>query len=198
MPEIQAPEVSQQFRRRFGIVGADGVASLSPELVGVVVVDDLRDDVGAAAPTFPGIASGTQAGVANEFTVLTFGSLDPNMVVFVDRVIVQSGNGQNCFVSLEAGVLAGLTAIDERGYTDKRLPGSPSAQWFRDTDLNLRLTTTLINMRLRLESGIDKILDFKPAVIIMPGSSIAFEHQEIARPLNATAYFRERAIARGE
>lgn len=41
MPRIQDPRLSENLRRRFQIKGADWIDTLAPELVGVVLVDDM-------------------------------------------------------------------------------------------------------------------------------------------------------------
>ena len=45
MPQIQDPELSNRLRRKFGIVG-NVIDTLAPEIVGVVVVDDVLPQVG--------------------------------------------------------------------------------------------------------------------------------------------------------
>lgn len=45
MPRIQVPRISQALRERFGIRGPGSIETLAPELVGVVLADDIRAKV---------------------------------------------------------------------------------------------------------------------------------------------------------
>lgn len=66
MPIIQRPDLVAKVRKAYELAGPDAIASISPELVPVVLVDDLTlRDPGLA--TIYAIGHGTQSGVAGEY-----------------------------------------------------------------------------------------------------------------------------------
>ena len=65
MPEIQVPEIVQKLRKRFSIKGTGSISTLAPELVGVILVEDLRDQESEWNPC---TAGGNRTPVAGELS----------------------------------------------------------------------------------------------------------------------------------
>lgn len=120
MPQIQSPELAAAIRRQYGVRGAQGFDTISPEIVPVTLVDQIVPEVGREAA-----GARLQGAVAAQFAyvVITAG---PNMVTTVKQITFAIATTANIFVLLPNGSSPGFANAGERRFTDRRERGLPA------------------------------------------------------------------------
>jgi len=82
MPQIQDPELSERLRRKFGIVGHSSIDTIAPELVGVVIVDEVLPTTGQLF----GFLSQDVQGDTGDIPEAGIRNIDPVRSLQVDRI----------------------------------------------------------------------------------------------------------------
>ena len=85
-PQIQAPGLAERLRRRFEIVGSSAIDTIAPELVGVVVVDELIP----AVDRTEGRMSVNVTGDANDIPEIGLTNLDPVRSLVIEEFYISS------------------------------------------------------------------------------------------------------------
>ena len=88
MPQIQDPELSERLRRKFSIVGSSSIDTIAPELVGVVIVDDVmpnpdRDE---------GMVAQDITGDTNDIPEVGIRNIDVLRSCVIDRITASTTN----------------------------------------------------------------------------------------------------------
>jgi len=89
VPQIQRPDLAEDLRRKFDIVGPSGIDTIAPELVGVIVVDDMRVD----KQTFPSAFSINVTGDAGDIAEVSLQNRERNKLLIPDLIIMSSTAG---------------------------------------------------------------------------------------------------------
>ncbi len=89
MPQIQAPALAEALRRKFEIVGASSIDTIAPELVGVVIVDELTPRLQRHEAAVSAVATGD----AGDLPEIELRNMDPGRLLVVDEIhLAASGN----------------------------------------------------------------------------------------------------------
>jgi len=97
-PQIQEPELAERLRRKFGIVGGSAIDTIAPELVGVVLVDELlprRDRMEA-------VGTNEITGDAADIAESGLQNLDQTRLLVIDAIMV-SHNTVSATIRVRAG-----------------------------------------------------------------------------------------------
>ena len=119
MPRIQAPAIAERLRRKFEIAGSSDIDTIAPELVGVIIVDDVLPQLGSNE----GALSQTVTGDTGDIPEVGIRNTDPNRSCVIDRIqMVTSNAGVRCKLRLGppgGTILAAAigTPTDFRGQT---------------------------------------------------------------------------------
>ena len=134
MPQIQRPDLAEALRRKFDIVGGSSIDTISPELVGVVVVDELIPRL----ERMEAVASAAITGDAGDVPEIELRNMDASRPLVVDTVIISTASG-NVRASIRFGAPGGtLSGSQTQGTTmDFRRRASFVAPGFIDTAVNL-------------------------------------------------------------
>jgi len=124
VPIIQTPEIALKLFRRFRLDRPPD-SLLSPEVVPVVVVDDLTDyNTSGADRRCMGIS--VQGAVAAEFAIAVLVNSLPQRL-HVTAVTISTPTGQNVAIARPTQAIVGLTAVVHKAFVDFRVPGQPQA-----------------------------------------------------------------------
>ena len=84
MPQIQRPDLAEVLRRKFDIVGSSSIDTLSPELVGVIIVDEIIPRLDRAE----GIGSNSIVGDANDIAESGLENTDAERLLILDKITI--------------------------------------------------------------------------------------------------------------
>ena len=131
MPQIQRPDLAEALRRKFDIVGPSSIDTIAPELVGVVIVDELipRQQRHEAAIT-------TQAtGDTGDIPEIELRNMDPGRLLVIDEIHLSANANARLRVRL---VAPGGTLSGSQGQGTSRDLRNPLIQpGFTDIAVNL-------------------------------------------------------------
>lgn len=165
MPDIQSPDPGRKLQDRYNLIGTTPAPFLSPELVPVVLVDDLSED----APGFLwAIAADTVTGVAalNSQTALTNPS---GSGVLIENIAFRFGNEVISVWNLFTAGPA-LTSAAVEVWQDTRRSGSPAAVVTLGTDVGA-VTGPIARGRNNTDEPV--LIDL-PNYIMEPGERLHF------------------------
>ena len=89
MPQIQDPELAERLRRKFSIVGSSAIDTIAPELVGVVVVDEVLPAIGRDE----GMLSQSITGDTGDIPEVGIRNIDEVRSMVIDRIQFSSNSG---------------------------------------------------------------------------------------------------------
>ena len=143
MPQIQRPDLAEALRRKFDIVGSSTIDTIAPELVGVVIVDELLPRASRTEATASTLATGDSGDVPE----IELRNMDASRPLVVDAILL-STQSANVRLSIRFGAPGG-TVSGSQGLgivTDFRVRNSFVAPGFTDvaTDLNSAGAGTLM------------------------------------------------------
>jgi hypothetical protein len=142
MPEIQDAALARALQRRYFLKGGYSPV-LAPEVVPVVLVDDIsgyETQVGAATP---GVVSATVAAVAGQYGHASLAPL-AGQIAHVNGLVIAAATTAFCSVRLGAP-LTGGTAVGAL-WADRRKSGVPPVDWRYVSNAALQ-GTAVINIR---------------------------------------------------
>lgn len=193
MPTIQDPELNQAIRRRFELVGRDPINFLAPEIVPVVLIDDL-----SIAPTtgWRGAITGSSINrVAGEVAAFqVFNPVGSGKLVRWDRVVLSDPDGISYYhlgrynVDLDA-------ALTQKFFRDTRSEGGPVAKVNATTDATPNLGNRIGIFRTQASST-NTFLDLD--YILEPGEGLLIQLTDTNHILNCTAWWSERHLTQAE
>ena len=135
MPQIQRPDLAEALRRKFDIVGSSTIDTLAPELVGVVIVDELIPRISRQEA----VASVAVTGDTGDIPEIELRNMDASRPLVIDAIIL-STQSANTRLSIRFGAPGGTVSGSQgQGHvTDFRVNRSLIAPGFTDvaTDLN--------------------------------------------------------------
>jgi len=124
MPEIQVPEIVSKLRRRFQLKGHASISTLAPELVPVIVVEDVTDAMEDV--WVPAMAHGIEGATVNEYSMhLLANPVGSSRIIIIDDIFVQSTAAVE--VQLRGRTASNLTNVDGVVWRDTRKRGFPTA-----------------------------------------------------------------------
>jgi len=160
MPQIHAPELAENIRRTYGVRGAQGFDTISPEIVPVTIVGQLGDGGRLC------IGNRVQTNVAAQraFVGLRATGDDTNRV----RRVFLSALGDILRYAIMLPVEAiTLTNAGGKAFQDRRLRGDPSAILSGANAANLPAGDVVADGEIPANSTIEIPLD----VILSPGAA---------------------------
>ena len=117
-PQIQDPELAERLRRKFAIVGSSSIDTIAPELVGVVVVDELLP----VKERFEQSATTNITADTNDIPEIELANLDAENALVIDRFDITTNAGAP-IVRFRHGVLGGTRVGGPNTHnTDMRNP----------------------------------------------------------------------------
>jgi len=109
-PQIQDPALAERLRRKFAIVGSGGIDTIAPELVGVVVVDQVMP----AVERFEGFKSTQVVGDTGDIPEIGIINESTVDLLVIDQVIISvSAVG---VVRLRLGEVAGTAVVTVQSF----------------------------------------------------------------------------------
>ena len=130
MPDLQSPDPGRKLQQKYNLIGSTPAPFLSPELVPVVLIDDLSDQE-------PGVlfasAGEIQVNVVGQQSQTSLSSKTGSNVILSDVVLRFSSENIGRW-ELSTGGPALSTGVTEL-WQDRRRPGSPAGVVTRGTDI---------------------------------------------------------------
>ena len=88
-PQIQDPELAERLRRKFAIVGSSSIDTIAPELVGVVIVDEVLPALGRDE----GMLSQSITGDTGDIPEVGIRNIDAVRSMVIDHIQFSSNSG---------------------------------------------------------------------------------------------------------
>lgn len=127
MPVIQRPDLVAKVRRKYELTGPDAISTISPELVPVVLMEDLSEgDIGGAVKYCAGYA--TSGVPTNTGHVQLWNPAGSNVNLYVKKIDVWLGSSNQFFLVYYSTVLSGGTGLVINRHVG--LSGYPAAQTY--------------------------------------------------------------------
>lgn len=154
MPEIQSPDPGRKLQERYNLIGTTPAPFLSPELVPVVLVDDLTEEDPGIRFAAVGFQIAAAAGTPNQVALRN--PIGSNVIIENILVSIGASNAISWQV-FEAGGLLSIAIVP--AWADRRIAGRPAGrvtgQSVATTATGIRLgqgftpanTSTLIDLR---------------------------------------------------
>ncbi len=128
MPEIQSPDPGRKLQRRYNLIGSTPAPFLSPELVPVVLIDDLTEQAPGVLWATAGGQQGPSAG-NNSYARLA----NPlNSGVLLEEISLRATMDTSSNWTLEDGTSVFLAFSLTPAWQDRALPGRPVGRISRD------------------------------------------------------------------
>lgn len=192
MAQIQRSDLVEKLRRAFSIITGSVGSTMSPELVGVVIVDDVTgaDVISQAYPR--SAVGGSQAAAAVGFNgkIGIENPVGSGVELFLEKVLVsfQTANGQFSIrrdLTPPAGRNAAISA-----WKDRRNQGNPSAITWDEN------ATASDGTEMLLQAGLVNTVIPIPLGITLPptGETVFVQVQATNATIIATFYWNERLI----
>lgn len=183
MPPIQRPDISNEIRRQFGIVGFGGPESISPEIVPVVIVQDI-----SPARNFREASGGIlQTAVVGEFSrVQLFNPNNSRTIIEAWQVLGRPSSDSIMGLRQEDTALVGGGGTAR--FTDRRLAGRPVGQVLIDT-IAVIVGEGEAHWRTARDSGVHVL---QVRYTLVPGTGVALINETANLNLRATWFWRER------
>lgn len=166
MPDIQSPDPGRKLQQRYNLIGATAAPFLSPELVPVVIVDDLSQEA-------PGVrfasAAAQESGAAgvNSQTRLT-NPTSSGVLIEQIRLELSTINSDSWFMFQNGPTLStGITSF----FQDRRVSGSPIGEVTHGVDVGVVTNTVAGGRGSTTRAAI--IIGF-PNYVLEPGTRLHF------------------------
>ena len=198
MPEIQTPDPGRKVQIRYSLTGPSTLPSLSPELVGVVLVDDLRRfsvrDATFERPCFLAHPP-TLAGAGNMPRISFSNPANSGILAHVQGASF-SPSAINSIIRMEFFVGALGTTTGTKRFRDGRMiQGLPVCGTFEDTPvLAVKVGMGWIVTGSGLNPGEVAPLD----EVLSPGTGLVFTLESANSSLELHLWWTERFILPGE
>lgn len=164
MSIIQRPDLTAKVRKAYEITGPDAIQTISPELVPVVILDDLS----SKAPTFGCIGYGTMGASATDYGhVQLYNPATSDLVVLVKKIEFHCGTAMNaglCLHDSDGDLTSESTA---KSYTDRTRSGSPVARLMYDA-----VSPTVGTIIAQYWARQLEILRLEPNITLDPGQGV--------------------------
>jgi len=188
MPDIQSSDPGRKLQQRYDLLGAPPSPLLSPELVPVVVVDDLTGtDVLSAEFERPCIAFDTFTGVVTSAVLFLLNPFGSGVLTVVESVLFATSTA--CTVSFRVRRGFGGTIVTFGAFRDGRLAGRPNTGFF---PLSLAFTTEAYNVELLVTVPPRDRVDVE--FVLEPGDALQMMQSVPVNTLAANAVFTERVL----
>lgn len=184
MPPIQRPDISRSLAKSFGIVGFGGPESLSPEIVPVVMVDDIRPST-STRKCQGGLLQGAVA--AENAQVQIFNPNNSRTILEVYQVIYTPSAISRIGMRESDAALPNGGATSR--FTDRRLAGRPVGDVRSDTVAVLVGDGQGVWQSARDPGGYVIPVDY----VLVPGTGIELLSETVNLSLFCTWFWRERA-----
>jgi len=194
MALLQDPEPGQKVRSKYGVRDQGVITSISPELVGVVIVDDLsKPEETTTGLIRPAVGSHTLgAPGAGDFNhIQLFNPAGSLVDLFAEGVIVGTDTDQLLHIRISDSALATLIASTSKTFRDRRVSGEPFAEVRSDTPAGLQGETSVV-VNLLASDPIIIPLGFT----LGPGQDVMVATGTANTTLRVTFYWEERAQVR--
>ena len=191
MPQIQDPALAERLRRHFAIVGPSTIDTISPELVGVVVVDTLlpRQDLQEA------VGTNSITGDAADISESGLQNLDATRLLVIDQLIVDPHGV--ALVRVRLGDPGGTPVAGANTFhTDFRNQFNAPALMLAATDLNTAAGSGNILFQARHLANSPFI--WRPNFVLRPAGTIVggtpvdrihWDQNIVAQTLTSTVFF---------
>jgi len=190
VPEISTPELSSALRRRFEIVGEGVIDTLSPEIVGVVILDDLA----TAEPFRRAIGGTSQSNVAGQYSQIQLRNPVGSGTVLLVEQIVMAQTAVAITVYLSVLEQSNFGTVVTPAWADTRLLGRPTGQLGRQASAAL-LSNLVVGspFMVRRVPGDNAYLT-GVGITLMPGWAAMLETSAVNEPLIGSFIWSERAL----
>lgn len=193
MPDIQTTDVGRKLQRRYQLLGPPPTPFLSPELVPVVIVDDLTDlDVLEATFERPceGMATINAPAVGSDAINALVNPADSGIVATVEWVLIEVAVAMHIEVEIRTTVTANV--FGTRGFRDTRVAGTPACAFFQGSEVQ---TTPTRYFFIHEPTQRDRQI-FLPWVVA-PGSALVLHAGSDNQELRSAWFWTERLIEAG-
>lgn len=161
MPEIQSPDPGRKLQERYDLIGTTPAPFLSPELVPVVLIDDLTEEI-------PGVAFATVghelAGVAGQQPQTAISNPAGSGVILTNLQLFVTCNSVCVFSLWRSGPALSVGVVEL--WQDQRRTGRPAARVTAGTDVGVVGTPVATTERLA-----DTVAHFDLPNYVMPVGS---------------------------
>ncbi len=123
MPDIQSPDPGRKLQERYNLIGTTPAPFLSPELVPVVILDDLSESLPGTAFAFAG---DNVAGVAAQFSQTSIENIAGSGILITEIRLYLTGVSAGVITAWQNGPTLGISQLGN--WADRRNPGRPSAR----------------------------------------------------------------------
>ncbi len=194
MPDLQSSDPGRKLALRYSLVGGGIAPFLSPELVPVVVVDDLtQDDVRALEFQRGCMANEVNAGVVARFPRVGLQNPTGSGVLATLEWVYVGGSGS---FQLEVSPFIGDNVIADHGaFRDTRIPGAPVCGMFQADVAGSAELDFLIDIVI---TGNSPNQIFNLPIVFGPGSFVDFRGSVLDTTLTVQAMWKERFLLAGE
>ena len=190
-PLLNDPGPGRKIASRYNLDGPSPITQISPEAVGVVLLDDLSGPASHDTLELRDAFGGTaQDGVANEFGhIQIFNPTNSGVDLIVDGALVSAATGGR--TTVRAHDTAITTNLTTKGFRDSRVAGGPVGQVRRATDASVLGTQIAIFEIPAAESILLPLV-----LIVQPGTGYAIARHTVNTQLTVTYYWSERVRPR--
>lgn len=195
MPEIQSSDPGRKLQERYDLTGGTPAPFLSPEIVPVVLVDDLTaSDVLDRAFEREAFVWNTEGGGVAENSVCMFvNPVESGVLATVQRISV--GVAADAVVSIERVVSTFVDSGGFRRFRDTRIPGLPvcGGQHFTSAPALIQ------DMQWQVEAPAAGNAPLFPLVLeldetIGPGFGLSIRNNAVNESLDCQIWFKERVL----
>jgi len=176
VPELQSPDPGRKLQERYGLIGSTPAPFLSPELVPVVIIDNLADIIPGEAWA---ISSINVSNVALETSISALTNPLGSGVIFT-KIRLSIANPEGTTVFRVSQGAAAVTPTNSQ-WTDRRRAGAPVAAVTSGTALVPALSNVVITGDLRTQEFLTINLENH---VLSPGTALHVSLTTISRTLN--------------
>jgi len=188
MPDIQSSDPGRKLQQRYNLLGAPPSPILSPELVPVVVVDDLTGtDVLSAEFERPCAGFDTFTGVVTSAQLFLLNPFGSGVLLTTDQFMFQTSTASTVSMVIRRGF--GGTIVTFGGFRDGRLVGRPNGGFF---PLSLVHVTRPWNFQLELSVPLRDLLQI--TYVLAPGDALQMSQSVVANTLAVSITWNERNL----
>jgi len=192
MALINRADLVEKLRKAFGVFQGSVGATLSDELIGVVIVDDVSGpDVVSTQHPLTAIGGSNVAAAAGFLGKVGLQNPATSGVdLFVDKVIVQASGARTLTIRLAAALPATVTA-GIKSFMDQRVEGNPTGVTF---DQNATVTFGTQILELRLLTGTTFVVPL--GITLGPGDVILVQNQTANQLVDSVEFYWTERIRR--
>ena len=161
MPQIQRPDLAEALRRKFDIVGPSSIDTIAPELVGVVVVDELIPRLQRHEAVITTVATGDTGDIPE----IELRNMDPGRLLVIDEIHLSTSSAN---ARLRVRLLApGGTLSGSQGQGTSRDLRNPLIQpGFTDIATNLNTTAGAGTILYQAQIAVNTLYRTNPNLVL--------------------------------